>query len=61
MIFFYILGFAIAAEGSLEGFLNRHQDLAYKIDVKIGHKKSEISRFFHGVFYWHKDGKEILL
>lgn len=50
MILFFL--FAVTDVSSLEGFLNRRQDFAYKIDVSIKGKKP---KSFHGLFYWYKD------
>lgn len=50
MLLFFLFG--TTAESSLENFLNRYQDFAYKIDVTIKGKKQKL---FHGLFYWYKD------
>lgn len=44
--------FAVAAESSLENFLNRCQDFAYEINVTMKGKKQ---KEFSGLFYWYKD------
>ncbi len=50
MLFLFIFGTVDVS--SLENFLNRAQDFAYKIDVTIKGKKP---KSFHGLFYWYKD------
>jgi hypothetical protein len=50
MLFFFLFGMTDVS--SLENFLNRCQDFAYKINVTIKGKKPKV---FHGLFYWHKD------
>src|SRR3989338_4359341 len=51
MLFSLFFLFAATDVSSLENFLNRCQDFAYKINVSIKGKKPKL---FHGLFYWNK-------
>jgi hypothetical protein len=50
MLLFFL--FASSDVVSLENFLNRCQDFAYKTKVSIKGKKQKL---FHGLFYWYKN------
>lgn len=52
MLFSLFFLFSATDVSSLENFLNRCQNFAYKINVSIKGKKPKL---FHGLFYWSKD------